>query len=62
MGVSGKPLKAESVVAHNIQIGATEVTKEVLCFILASSKPLWKGELADCGVVLGTNSLEGLDF
>ena len=41
---------------------ATEVEKEVLCFILDSSKPLWKGELADCGIVLGTNGLRDLGF
>ena len=35
----GKPLGTESVVALNIQIEATTVTKEVLCFILDSSKP-----------------------
>ena len=60
VGAGRKPLGAESVVALNIQIEATGVTKEVLCFILDSSKPLWKGELEDCGVVLGTNSLQGL--
>ena len=62
VGAGRKPSGAESVVTLNIQIEATRVTKEVLCFILDSSKPLWKGELTDCGVVLGTNSLEGLGF
>ena len=31
---------------------ATEVEKEVLSFVLDSRKPLWKGELADCGIVV----------
>jgi len=50
------------VVALSIQVEATGVTKEVLFFVLDSNKPLWKGELTDCGLVLGTNSLEDLGF
>ena len=38
------------------------VLLEVLCFVLDSSKPLWKGELTDCGLVLGTNNLRDLSF
>ena len=62
VGAGGKPLGAESVVSLNIQVEATGVTKEVLCYVLDSDKPLWKGELTDCGVVLGTNCLESLGF
>ena len=38
------------------------VALKVLCFVLDSNKPLWKGELTDCGLVLGTNSLDDLGF
>ena len=62
IGAGDKPLGAEAVVALNVQVEATEVKKEVLCFVLDSSKPLWKGELADCGIVLGTNGLRDLGF
>ena len=57
MGACRKPLGAKSVIASNTQIEATRVTNEVSHFILESSKPLWKGELADCGVLLGTKDL-----
>ena len=57
IGAGGKPLGEEPVVALNVQVEATEVEKEVLCFVLDSNKPLWKGELTDCGIVLGTNGL-----
>ena len=50
------------MVALNIEVEATKVAKDVLCFVLDSSKPLWKGELTDCGLVLGTNSLKDLGF
>ena len=62
VGAGGEPLGAEAVVALNVEVEATKVTKEVLCFVLDSSKPLWKGELTDCGLVLGTNSLRDLGF
>ena len=55
VGAGGEPLGAEAVVALNVEVEATKVTKEVLCFVLDSSKPLWK-------VVLGTNSLRDLGF
>jgi len=32
------------------------------CYILDSSKPIWRGELQTCGVLLGTNALEALWF
>ena len=50
------------MVVLNMEVEATKVAKEVLCFVLDSSKPLWKGELIDCGLVLGTNSLRHLGF
>ena len=62
VGAGGEPLGAESVVALNVEVEATKLAKEVLCFVLDSSKPLWKGELTDCGLVLGTNSLRDLGF
>ena len=61
-GSRWKPLGAESVVALNIQVEATGVTKEVLCYVLDSNKSLWKGELTYCGVVLNTNCLVELGF
>lgn len=65
IGAAGEPLGADSMVVLNIQVEATRVLKEVLCFALDSNKPLWKGELALQTVdsyILGTNSLESLGF
>ena len=41
VGTGEKPLGAGSFVALNIQVEATGVTKEVLCFVLDSNKPLY---------------------
>lgn len=38
-----------------ILVEATGVTKEILCYVLDFSKTLWKGELTDCRIVVGTN-------
>lgn len=32
------------------------------CYILDSAKPIWKGELRDCGLVIKTNALAELGF
>ena len=32
------------------------------CYILESSKPIWKGNLKDCGLVIGTNGIANLGF
>ena len=37
-------------------------TLQVPCYVLNSDRPLWKGELWNCGPVLGTNCLEKLGF
>ena len=41
----------------NDSVDATQANQEVSCFVLDSCKPLWQGELQDCGVLLGTNAL-----
>ena len=40
----------------------TGVVQSVPCYILDSSKPIWQGELEDCGIIIGTNALEELGF
>ena len=41
----------------NMEVAATQANYEISCFLLDSSKPLWQGELRDCGVLLQTNPL-----
>ena len=36
--------------------------QSVPCYILDSYKPIWQGELKDCGMIIGTNALEELGF
>ena len=62
IGATGASLGAISVVRLQVMVDETGVTKEVPCFVLASEKPIWSGELHNCGVILGTNALVDLGF
>ena len=48
---------AIGAVTLNMEVAVTQANHEISCFVLDSSKPLWQGELWDCGVLLGTNAL-----
>ena len=45
-----------------VTVKGTDKTIQVPCFVLNSDKPLWKGELWNCGLILSTNCLEKLGF
>ena len=45
-----------------VTVEATGNTEYIPCYVLSSSKPLWKGEVNDCGLILGTNALVSLRF
>ena len=36
--------------------------QDIPFYVLDSNKPIWSGELANCGVILGTNALSSLGF
>ena len=57
IGATGAELGAIGTVKLQMEIAATQTTREISCFVLDSSKPLWQGELRDCGILLGTNAL-----
>ena len=61
-GAGGLQLGAEGIVVLQVTTERTGVVKSVPCYILDSLKPVWPGELRDCGVIIGTNALEELGF
>ena len=61
-GASGEALGVVAVLVLRITSEGTNATFDVPCYILQSSKPLWKGDLEDCVLVLDTNVLEVLGF
>ena len=63
IGASGDTLGVMAVVMLKINIvGDSKSFITVPCYVLKSDKPLWKGELSDCALVLGTNALGNLGF
>ena len=62
VGASGETLGVMAAVVLKIIIEDTNTTYSIPCYVLKSCKPLWNGELYDCGLVLGTNALEPLGF
>ena len=62
VGATGTNLGAITLVSLDIQVEETKMVKEVPCYVLSSEKPIWRGELFNCGLVLGTNILVSLGF
>ena len=62
IGANGTELGAVALVRLEVAVEGTDKTLQVPCYVLNSDKPLWKGELWNCGLVLGTNCLEKLGF
>ena len=62
VGASGKTLVVMAAVVLKIIIEGSNTIFSVPCYVLKSCKPLWNGELYDCGLVLMTNALEPLGF
>jgi len=62
LGAGGESLGAKGVVSLQVTIESTNVTECVPCYILESSKPIWKGELQNCCLILGTNAMEELGY
>ena len=61
-GAGGHSLGAEGMAALQVTVENTEVTQMIPCYLLDSAKPIWRGELKDCGLVIGTNALADLGF
>jgi len=51
-----------ALVKQMVSIEGADETLQVPCYVLNSNRPLWNGELWNCGLVLGTNCLEKFGF
>ena len=57
VGATGQGLGAIGIAVLNILMETTGKTCQIPCYVLDSNRPLWSGELEDCGVLMGTNAL-----
>ena len=62
VGAGGEALGVMVLVMLKITIDGASTPFYVACYVLQSCKPLWKGKLYDCALVLGTNALETMGF
>ena len=62
VGAMGKELGASGMVILQMEVDETGQNLNIPCYVLESTKPLWKGELKDCAVLLGTNALVDYGF
>jgi len=62
IGAEGGPLGATALVKLLVQVDETGKAECVPFYVLESKKPIWQGELSNCGMVLGTNALISLGF
>lgn len=57
VGATGQELGADGIAVLDILMETTGKTCPIPCYVLDSTRPLWSGELEDCGVLMGTNAL-----
>jgi len=62
VGAEGNSLGAIGVVQLQVKVENTGVHRQVRFYVLDTSKPIWSGELANCGIILGNNALDNLGF
>ena len=62
IGANGTELGVVALVKLKVSVEGTDRTLQVPCYVLNSNRPLWNGELWNCGLVLGTNCLEKFGF
>ena len=62
VGATGAPLGVISLVHMQVVVYETGVSREISCFVLASEKLIWSGELHNCRMIFGTNALIDLGF
>ena len=62
VGAGGEMLGTVAIVLLKVQVTETDILREVPCYVLDSSKPLWTREVSDSDIMLGTNALGSLEF
>ena len=59
LGAGGNELEARKIVLLSVTLEATGKSLLIPCYVVDSTRPLWKGAVRNCGLVLGTNAMVG---
>ena len=62
VGAEGSVLGAIALVNLEVVIETTGKKLEVPCYVIDSTKPIWQGEVKNCGMIMGTNVLVAFQF
>ena len=62
VGAEGSVLGAIGLVNLEVVIETTGKKLEIPCYVIDSTKPIWQGEVKNCGMIMGTNALVAFQF
>ena len=62
VGAEGSVLRATALVKVDVIIEVTGKCLEIPCYVIDSAKPVWQGNVKNCGMIMGTNALVAFQF
>ena len=62
VGAEGSVLGATALVKLEVLVEVTGKCLEVPCYVIDSTKPVWQGNVKNCGMIMGTNALVAFQF
>ena len=62
IGAEGSVLGATALVKVDVIIEVTGKCLEIPCYVIDSAKPVWQGNVKNCGMIMGTNALVAFQF
>ena len=62
VGAEGSVLGATALVKVDVIIEVTGKCLEIPCYVIDSAKPVWQGNVKNCGMIMGTNALVAFQF
>ena len=61
VGAEGSALGATALVKLEVVIKAIGIKLTVPCYVIDSTKPVWQGDVKNCGMIMGTNALSAFE-
>ena len=62
VGAEGSVLGATALVKLEVLVEVTGKCLEIPCYVIDSTKPVWQGNVKNCGMIMGTNALVAFQF
>ena len=62
VGAEGSVLGATALVNLEVVVEVTGKSLKVPCYVIDSTKPVWKGDAKNCGMTMGSNALVAFNF